>query len=129
MGSPDIPLTVVETFVEETLNTPQPMLSTPFFFTRREDVVTDCAAEQDTARLQTIKPDHHHQLQAEEQERRPTMRVEPLKREAGPTVGTEDLKEDVKEEEEGKEGNMLLRYIPFGVLAVMLLMMVASSQQ
>merc|ERR1711874_757720 len=101
------------------------MVSTPFIFTRREDVVSDCAAKQETARLQTIKPDHHHQLQLEQQEMRPTLRVEPLKREAGPT---EDEKED--KEEKGKEGNPLLRHIPFLVLGLILIIMVlARSQQ
>merc|ERR1712183_1157005 len=144
-ASPDIPLTVVEAsspemFVEETLNTPQPILEpfncfpdifpsmkpeirSSFIFTRREDVVSDCTAKQDTARLQTVKPDlHHHQL--EEQERRPTMRVEPLKREVGPT---EDLKEDEEEKEE--EGNPLLSYFPCIVLGLILVMIVASCQQ
>jgi len=133
-ASPDIPLTVVEAsspemFVEETLNTPQPMLEirSPFIFRRREDVESDCTPKQDTARLQTIKPDQHPQLQ-EEQERRPTMRVEPLKRKVGPT---EDLKEDEKEDEEekGEKGNSLLSYFPCIVLGLIVLMIVASQKE
>ena len=135
----DIPITVGETemFVEETLNTPQPMLepfnfsslkpyygaeiSTPFIFARREDVVTDCAVKKRPPVVQTIHPDHHQELQ--EAQGRPTMRVEPLKIEP---VGTEDLEED--EDEDEKEGNSLLSYFPCLVLALILVVILASSQ-
>ena len=138
----DIPITVGETEMFEelnTLNTPQPMLepfnfssrkpyygaeiSTPFIFTRRGDVVTDCAVKKPPPEVQTIQPVHHHELQ-EAQGRRPTMRVEPLKMEP---VETEDLEEDEDEEKE-KEGNSLLSYFPCLVLALILVVILASSQ-
>ena len=56
------------------------------------------------------------------------MRVEPLKMEP---VGTEDLKEDLEEdedEEKEKEGNSLLSYFPCLVLALILVVILASSQ-
>ena len=51
------------------------------------------------------------------------MRVEPLKIEP---VGTEDLEED--EDEDEKEGNSLLSYFPCLVLALILVVILASSQ-
>ena len=54
------------------------------------------------------------------------MRVEPLKMEP---VGTEDLEEDEDEDEEKeKEGNSLLSYFPCLVLALILVVILASSQ-
>ena len=54
------------------------------------------------------------------------MRVEPLKMEP---VGSEDLEEDEDEDEEKeKEGNSLLSYFPCLVLALILVVILASSQ-
>ena len=138
--STEIPATIVGTSSsemsrEETLHTPQPVLesfssffsvkpsvseiSTPFIFTRREDVVADCAVRKDRPRprVQTIQPGHHQ----EPQERRPTMRVEPLKTE------TETKTEDEKEEDEEKKENPLLSYFPRLVITLILVGIVAST--
>ena len=137
-----------ETSTEETLNTPQLMIepfnslsrslnpyfepgerSAPFVLTRREDVVTDCAVQQERRKIKTIQPDHHHELQGE-QERRPTLRVEPWKREIGTTLDTkgeeEKEEEEEEEEEEGKRGNPLLSHLPILVTVLILVVMVAS---
>ena len=141
----DIP-TVVETYdtemsAEQTLDTPQPMLesfnslnnnfsslnpfleqgerSTPFTFTRREDVVSDCSVKQDRPQVQIIQPEHHQELQ-EQPARRPTLRVEPWKREAETSLDSEE------EEEEGKKGWEVLSYFPHLVVAVILVVMLVS---
>merc|ERR1712018_969953 len=65
-------------------------------------------------------------------ERRPTMRVEPRKRNVGPT---EDLKEELKEdekddeEEKGEKGTPLLSYFPCIVVILILVMIVASCHK
>merc|ERR1712038_411135 len=128
----DIP-TVVETFdtemsAKQTLDTPQPMLesfnslnnnfsslnpfleqgerSTPFTFTRREDVVSDCSVKQDRPQVQIIQPEHHQEL-LEQPVRRPTLRVEPWKRETETSLDSEE-----EEEEEGEKGWKVLSYFP-----------------
>jgi len=136
----DIPTVVKEMSAEQTLDTPQPMLesfnslnnnfsslnpfleqgerSTPFTFTRREDVVSDCSVKQDRPQVQIIQPEHHQELQ-EQPARRPTLRVEPWKREAETSL-------DSEEEEEGKKGWEVLSYFPHLVVAVILVVMLVS---